>query len=73
MLPWVPTLQSGRADMVVAGLSPTDERSKVVSFSKAYYYPPKAIIAKKETNFSSLEMLKGKKAGTTMVLPMQEI
>ncbi len=62
----VPTLQSGRADMVVAGLSPTDERSKVVSFSKAYYYPPKAIIAKKGTNFSSLEMLKGKKAGTTM-------
>ena len=62
----VPTLESGRADMVVAGLSPTDERSKVVSFSKTYYYPPKAIVAKKGTNYTSLELLKKHKVGTTM-------
>lgn len=62
----IPTLQSGRADMVISGISPTAKRSEVVSFTKPYFYPPKAIVAKKGTNFTSLESLKGHKAGATM-------
>ena len=43
----IPTLQSGRADMVISGISPTAKRSEVV-------------------NFTTLEALKGHKAGATM-------
>lgn len=38
----------------------------MVSFTKPYFYPPKAIVAKKGTNFTTLEALKGHKAGATM-------
>ena len=43
----VPTLQSGRADMIISGISPTAERKEVVSFSKPYYFPMKALVFKK--------------------------
>jgi ABC-type amino acid transport substrate-binding protein len=62
----IPTLQSGRADMVISGISPTDKRSEVVSFTDSYFYPPKAIVAKKGTNFTDLNALKGHSAGATM-------
>ena len=62
----VPTLQSGRADMIVSGISPTAKRKEVVSFSKPYYFPMKALIFKKGTGFKSLADLKGKKAGASM-------
>lgn len=62
----VPTLESGRADMVISGISPTDERSKVVDFTKPYFYPPKAIVAMKGTNYTDINSLVGKKAGATM-------
>lgn len=62
----VPTLQSGRADMIVSAISPTDERKKVLSFTEPYYYPMKAIICKKGANYDSFDKLKGKKAGASM-------
>lgn len=62
----VPTLQSKRADMIVSGISPTKERQQVLSFSKPYYFPMKALVFRKEDNFKSLADLKGKKAGASM-------
>lgn len=62
----VPTLQSGRADIIISAISPTDERMKVVDFSKPYYFPLKAIICKKGAGYDSLEKLKGQKAGASM-------
>jgi len=62
----VPTLQSKRADLIISGISPTDERKKVVSFSKPYYFPMKAIICKKGAGLNDLAKLKGKKAGASM-------
>ena len=62
----VPTLQSGRADMIVSGISPTKERQEVVSFSKPYYFPMKALIFKKGAGYKTLADLKGKKAGASM-------
>ncbi len=62
----VPTLQSGRADMIVSGISPTKERMEVVSFSKPYYFPMKAIIFKKGQGYKTLADLAGKKAGASM-------
>ena len=46
----VPTLQSGRADMIVSAISPTE----------------KAIICQKGAGYDSFEKLKGQKAGASM-------
>lgn len=62
----VPTLQSGRADIIISGISPTDERKKVIDFSKPYYFPMNAIIAKKDAKLDTLAKLQGKKAGASM-------
>jgi ABC-type amino acid transport substrate-binding protein len=62
----VPTLQSGRADMIISGISPTKERMEVVSFTKPYYFPMKALIFKKGKGYKSLADLAGKKAGASM-------
>lgn len=62
----VPTLQSGRADMIISGISPTAKRKEVVSFSKPYYFPMKALLFKKGAGYKSLADLKGKKAGASM-------
>lgn len=62
----VPTLQSGRADIIISAISPTEERKQVVDFSKPYYFPMKAIICKKGDGYDTLEKLKGKSAGASM-------
>lgn len=62
----VPTLQSGRADMIVSAISPTDERKEVLDFTEPYYYPMKAIICQKGAGYDSFEKLKGQKAGASM-------
>ena len=62
----VPTMQSGRADMIISGISPTEERLKVLDFSDSYYYPMNAIICKKGADYSQLDDLKGKKIGVSM-------
>lgn len=62
----VPTLQSGRADVIISAISPTEERQKVVSFTKPYYFPMKAIICKKGAGYDTLEKLKGQSAGASM-------
>lgn len=62
----VPTLQSGRADVIISGISPTEERKKVIDFSKPYYFPMNAIITKKDAKLDTLDKLKGKKAGASL-------
>lgn len=62
----VPTLQSGRADMILSAISPTKERMEVVDFSIPYYFPMKAIICQKGAGYDSLEKLNGKSAGASM-------
>ncbi len=62
----VPTLQSGRADMILSAISPTEERMKVVDFSIPYYFPMKAIICQKGAGYDSLDKLQGLSAGASM-------
>lgn len=54
-------IQSDRADFVCSGISPTEERLKNVDFSVSYYYPGVAVVYKKDSPYTSLEELKGKK------------
>lgn len=57
------SLQSGKADLAISGISVTDERKKTFDFSDPYYETQNAIIVRKgqESTYSSLDAFKGKK------------
>lgn len=62
----VPTMQSGRADWIVSGLSPTQERKDILAFTKSYYYPMNAIICQEGAAYDTLDTLKDKTIGVSM-------
>jgi arginine/lysine/histidine transporter system substrate-binding protein len=47
----IPTLQSGRADFAMAGLTPSEERSKNVSFSQPYYFMNNVMVHRLDNDF----------------------
>ena len=57
------SVQSGKADIAIAGISVTDERKKVYDFSDSYYTSNQAIILKKDSKIKKLSQLEGKKVG----------
>ncbi|GAA4716059.1 transporter substrate-binding domain-containing protein [Brevibacillus fulvus] len=57
----IPALQANRADMVMAGLTATEERKKNVDFSDIYYESKNVILSKKDSNLTKVEDLAGKK------------
>lgn len=61
----LPALKSGVVDMVVAGMSPTEERKKAVDFTNVYYNGEHTILVKKENldKFNTIESLKDLKIG----------
>ncbi|WKL02385.1 transporter substrate-binding domain-containing protein [Paenibacillus amylolyticus] len=40
----LPSLQSGRVDLVISGMTPTDERKKSIDFSDTYYKSKQVIM-----------------------------
>jgi ABC-type amino acid transport substrate-binding protein len=62
----VPTLQSGRADIIISGISPTAERLESLDFSDSYFFPMNAIICQKGAGLDTLDALKGKTIGVSM-------
>jgi arginine/lysine/histidine transporter system substrate-binding protein len=62
----IPALQAKRADFVMAGMSPTDERKKSVDFSDIYYEAQHTIVAKKGANLKTEANLKAKKVGVQL-------
>lgn len=62
----IPALQAGRADFVMAGMTPTPERKKNVDFSDFYYEAKNTIVAKKGSNLKKPEDLAGKKVGVQL-------
>lgn len=69
----VPTMTSGRADIIVSGISPTAERVDVVDFTKPYYFPMNAIISAKDSGYKELADLEGKKIGVSMGTSYAEV
>ena len=60
----IPALQSGKIDLIVTGMTATDERKKSVDFSKKYYYTPGRLVMKAGSEVKDpLVDLKGKKVG----------
>ncbi|USG67665.1 transporter substrate-binding domain-containing protein [Brevibacillus ruminantium] len=57
----VPALQAKRADLVMAGMTPTPEREKNVDFSIVYYDSKNSIVSKKDSGLTKTEQLAGKK------------
>ncbi|MBW4560827.1 MAG: ABC transporter permease subunit [Mojavia pulchra JT2-VF2] len=62
----IPALQANRADFVMAGMTPTDERRKNVDFSIIYYQAQDTIVAPKSSNLKKPEDLSGKKVGVQL-------
>jgi polar amino acid transport system substrate-binding protein len=60
----IPSLQTGKADLVISTLSITPERAKVIDFSKGYAVLRTVIAAPKNITLKSLADLDGKTVGT---------
>jgi polar amino acid transport system substrate-binding protein len=60
----IPSLQTGKADLVISSLSYTAERAKVIDFSKGYAVLRTVIAAPKGVTVKSLAELDGKTVGT---------
>ena len=58
-------LDSGRIDMAIAGLTPTETRKKIASFSDVYYQAIQCVIIRKENaeRIKTVEDLRGKNVG----------
>ncbi|MBM7692165.1 polar amino acid transport system substrate-binding protein [Peribacillus deserti] len=66
----IPAMQAGELDLAIAGMSITDDRKKVVDFSKPYFEAGLSLVVKKNnTEIKTIKDLKGKtvavKKGTT--------
>ncbi|NJR65418.1 MAG: transporter substrate-binding domain-containing protein [Leptolyngbyaceae cyanobacterium CRU_2_3] len=67
------SLQSKRADFVMAGMTPTEERKKNVDFSEIYYEAKNTIVAKKGSNLIAVAGLKGKNVGVQLGSIQEEL
>lgn len=74
----LPALNVGKFDIIIAGMTITDDRKKVVSFSDKYFEAGQAVVVNgNDKKYNSLQELSGKKvavqAGTTGDLMISEV
>ncbi|MFR4479784.1 MAG: basic amino acid ABC transporter substrate-binding protein [Fusobacterium sp.] len=63
----LPALQMKKVDLVIAGMTATEERKKTVAFTQPYYTASQVIIVKKGNNsIKSFDDLKGKKVAVML-------
>lgn len=62
----IPALQADRADFVMAGMTPTEERKQNVDFSDIYYDAKQTIVARQDSNITAPAALEGKKVGVQL-------
>ncbi|PSR16040.1 ABC transporter substrate-binding protein [filamentous cyanobacterium CCP3] len=62
----IPALQAGRADFVMAGMTPTEERKQNVDFSEIYYDAKQTIVFPSGGGISSAADLEGKTVGVQL-------
>lgn len=53
----IPALTSGKIDMIAAGMSPTEERKKEISFSNSYYTSEPVLVVKSNSKFAKAKSL----------------
>lgn len=68
-------LQSGRVDLVISGLTPTDERRKSIDFSNNYYQSHQVIVirAKDRDKYPTMKELENEKIGAQKGSIQEEI
>ena len=68
-------LQAGKIDLVLAGMTPTEERKKSVDFSNIYYKAEQAVIVRAEDKdkYKTIDDLKGKKIGVQKGTTQEQI
>lgn len=59
----IPAVQAGKLDFVMAGMTPTPERDKVVDFSTPYNETVQMVVTKKDSGIKKVEDLAGKTVG----------
>lgn len=60
----IPALQNGEIDMIIAGMTITEERAKVADFSEPYFEADQAVLVKADNEeIKSADDLAGKKIG----------
>ncbi|MEY8347698.1 transporter substrate-binding domain-containing protein [Bacillus cereus] len=57
------SLNSGKVDFVMAGMTPTPERKENADFTDIYFVAKNMIVSKKDSGIQSLQDLEGKKVG----------
>lgn len=62
----IPALQAKRADFVMAGMTPTEERKQNVDFSAIYYEAKNTIVSKQGSGLTTTESLNGKTVGVQL-------
>lgn len=63
----LPALQMKKVDLVIAGMTATEERKKTVAFTQPYYTASQVIIVKEGDNsIKSFDDLKGKRVGVML-------
>ncbi|PSB11438.1 ABC transporter substrate-binding protein [filamentous cyanobacterium CCP1] len=62
----IPALQANRADFVMAGMTPTEERRQNVDFSDVYYEARNTIVSRQGSGLTSPESLAGKAVGVQL-------
>jgi ABC-type amino acid transport substrate-binding protein len=49
----IPSLQAGKIDAIIAGMSPTEDRRESVNFTDAYYRSVHVVLMKKDSDFAA--------------------
>jgi arginine/lysine/histidine transporter system substrate-binding protein len=62
----IPALQADRADFVMAGMTPTEERLQNADFSDIYYQATHTIVSKAGSNLTTPESLAGQQVGVQL-------
>jgi arginine/lysine/histidine transporter system substrate-binding protein len=62
----IPALQADRADFVMAGMTPTEERKQNVDFSEIYYDAKQTILSPTSNAITDPQQLDGKKVGVQL-------
>lgn len=53
----VPALTSGKIDMIIAGMSPTEERKKEIAFSDSYYTSEPVLVVRRDGNYADAKTI----------------
>lgn len=69
----IPAIQAGKLDFVLSGMTPTEERDKVVDFSVPYNETVQMVVTKKDSGIKTVEDLEGKTVGVQLSSIQEEL